>query len=160
DAAASATLIWIVGNSAMRLLPPVTEPRVRRWLVAAVKTASAPAAAPTGGAARAGGGREKIGRGERRLAGNRGRRRRPGGGRGEGEQQEAVLRDQHIVEHERLAAGAGEADGVPRVVDRPVGARDQHERGLARPVLRPRRQAGGAEGPLRVVASAGERPAP
>ena len=57
-----------------------------------------------------------IERGTRRLS-----------GRGVGERQQAVRGHEHVIQHQRLAAGAAEADDIPGVVDDVVGSRDQQE---------------------------------
>ena len=55
----------------------------------------------------------------------RGARRRSGCGIGE--RQQAVRGHEHVRQHQRLAAGAAEADDIPGVVDDVVGSGDQQE---------------------------------
>ena len=43
----------------------------------------------------------------------------------------AVGRDEHVVDRDILAAGAGQADHVPGVDDRVVAGRQQEDAGLA-----------------------------
>ena len=140
----------------MRLLPPVTEPRVRRPPVAAMKSSIAPAAAPTAVAARHGGDitvdRNRI---EAVLIKPAARGPARGGIR---KQHHPVLGHEHVVEDESLASGAGQADDVPGVVDHVIARRHQQERRLAR-TLRRRGQPRRADRPLGIVATAGERPA-
>ena len=60
EPAASATRLWMVANSAMRLLPPATAPRVVRTFAISMKSASAPSAMPSTGATSVNGSDDSI----------------------------------------------------------------------------------------------------
>ena len=76
-----------------------------------------------------------------------------------GKGQHAMRRHEHVVEHERLAAGPGEADHVPGVVDRIILRRGEEKRRPWRCAVVARRQQSRADRPTRIVAAAGKAPA-
>ena len=123
---ASATRLWMVANSAMRLLPPATAPRVVRTLAMSMKSASAPSAMPRIGATSVNGSGGEHRLPVQRIVVDRRAGRRPG--QQIGDRHNAMGRHEHIVGDGVLAAGAGEPHGEPVVVERDVGARQQEER--------------------------------
>ena len=76
------------------------------------------------------------------------------------DEQQAMLGHERVLDDDVLGAGAGEADDVPGVIDGKIRARDQIVGGAWPIAFGFGRNLGIHEDPLRMIAAAGERPAP